>query len=176
MVKVCIIEAKTEKISQRYAIKLEKAFAENRTGSFHHFAIRQSWEKFVFGEFVLNHEASDNLLQQEVLQHFWSFHSGSRITTVEGQSTINDPATTSSAGPFIDPPTCDESNFDSIRDYAGWVIKRARDTLEMMSYQQGKVRQTRVLFKAARFNLISNLGEDVKQTDGNTRFFYSFIN
>ena len=139
LVEAYFSEAKNEKNSQKYAIKLEKAFAEKRTGSFHHFAIRQSWKKFVFGEFVLDHEASDNLLQQ-VLQHFWSFQSGSRITSVEDQSTINDPAITLSAGPFIDPPTCDESNFDSIRDYAGWVIKRARDTLEMMSYQQGNVR------------------------------------
>ena len=163
LVDVCFSEAGTEKNSQKYAIKLEKAFAEKRTGSFHHFAIRQSWEKFVFGKFVLDHEASDNLLQQ-ALQHFWSFHNGSRITTVqEGQSTINDPA------------TCDESDFDSIRDHAGWVIKRARDTLakgdDELSVRESDVDSTVIQgSKMETLNLISSLGEDVKQTDGNFRF------
>ena len=72
LVEVSFGEAGTEKNSQKYAIKLEKAFAEKRTCSFHYFAIRQSWEKFVLGSTSdRNHEASDNLLQQ-VLQHFWS--------------------------------------------------------------------------------------------------------
>ena len=45
LVEVCFSEAGTEKNSQKYAIKLEKGFAEKRTCSFHYFTIRQSWEK-----------------------------------------------------------------------------------------------------------------------------------
>ena len=163
LVEVCFGEARTEKNSQKYAIKLEKAFAEKRTCSFHYFAIRQSWEKFVLGSTSdRDHEASDNLLQQ-VLQHFWSSHSGSHINTVEeGQSTEY-------------PATCDESEFDNIRDHAGWVIKRVRDTLvkgkdelpAMESENDATVVQGS---KVEALNLISNLGEDVKQSDGKFRF------
>jgi hypothetical protein len=39
LVEVCFSEAGTEKNSQKYAIKLEKAFAEKRNCSFHHLAI-----------------------------------------------------------------------------------------------------------------------------------------
>ena len=163
LVEVCLGEAGTEKNSQKYAIKLEKAFAEKRTRSFHYFAIRQSWEKFVLGSTSdRDHEASDNLLQQ-VLQHFWSSYSGSHINTVEeGQSTEY-------------PATCDESEFDNIRDHAGWVIKRVRDTLvkgkdelpAMESENDSTVVQGS---KVEALNLLSNLGEDVKQSDGKFRF------
>ena len=163
LVEVCFSEAGTEKNSQKYAIKLEKAFAEKRNCSFHHLAIRQSWEKFVFDDSSdHDHEASDNLLQQ-LLQHFWSSHSDSRINTVEGGQSAKDPATS------------DESDFDSIRDHAGWVIKRARDTLmkgkDEVPAKESETDSTIIQgSKIEALNLISSLGEDVKQTDGKFRF------
>ena len=180
LVEVCFIEAGTKKNSQKHAIKLEKAFADKRTSSFYHFAIRQSWGKFVFDDKSdHDHEAADTLLQQ-VLQHFWSTHSVSSINTVEEGK----------GGSATDPTNCDESDYDSIRDHAGLVIKRARDTLvqgeDELPAKESDTDSTIIQgSKIDALNLISSLGEDVKQTDGKFRFivhkhvvhfFYSFTN
>ena len=35
-----------------------------------------------------------------------------------------------------DPAACDESDFDNIKDHAGWVVKRVRETLmEIIKYR-----------------------------------------
>ena len=109
---LCFSQAGTEKHSQKYAISLEKAFAEKRRSSFHHCAIKWSWEKLFTNTASQSSEynqASEQLLQQ-ILQYFWSSSSNSCITVEspeeEGESTE-------------DPAACDESDFDNIKDHAG---------------------------------------------------------
>ena len=170
LVEECFREARTEKNSQNYSIKLEKAFASKRSCSFHHFTIRQYWMKFVFdtANVTCEHrEASDKLLQQ-VLQHFWSSNYGRTRST----NTV-----TVEEGQFVKgPAVCDESEFDTIRDHAGWVIKRARETIkkgeDAIPAKESDELESSVVHgsKLEALNLISSLGQDVKQADGKYRF------
>jgi hypothetical protein len=71
------------------------------------------------------HQASGQLLQQ-ILQHFWSLNSGSQFTSVES---IYDEGE-SQSGTEESLKYCDEeSDFDSIPDHGGWVIKRTRESI-----------------------------------------------
>ena len=89
----CFSQAGAEKHSQKYAISLEVLFAEKRHSSFHHCAIKWSWERFANTASQGSHydQVSEKLLQQ-ILQYFWSSSSNSSITVEspekEGEMTI----------------------------------------------------------------------------------------
>ena len=158
---VCFSQAGAEKHSQKYAISLEKAFAEKRRSSFHHCAIKWSWEKLFTNTASQSSEynqASEQLLQQ-ILQYFWSSSSNSCITVESTE----------------DPAACDESDFDNIKDHAGWVVKRARETLMKGDNKipaKESVTESTLVYgdKAGALEIISALGKDVKQADGKFRF------
>ncbi|CAB3981183.1 Hypothetical predicted protein [Paramuricea clavata] len=166
---VCFSQAGAEKHSQKYAISLEKAFAEKRRSSFHHCAIKWSWERLFTNTASQSSEynqASEQLLQQ-ILQYFWSSSSNSCITVEspeeEGEESTEDPA------------ACDESDFDNIKDHAGWVVKRARETLMKGDNKipaKESVTESTLVYgdKAGALEIISALGKDVKQADGKFRF------
>ena len=112
-------------------------------------------------------QASEQLLQQ-VLQYFWSSSNNSCITVEspeeEGESTE-------------DPAACDESDFDNIKDHAGWVVKRARETLMKGDNKipaKESVTESTLVYgdKAGALEIISALGKDVKQADGQFRFIF----
>ena len=103
---------------------------------------------------------------QKVLQYFWSSSSNSRITVEipeeEGESTE-------------DPAACDESDFDNMKDHAGWVVKRVRETLMKGDNKipaKESVAESTLVYgdKAGALEIIYALGKDVKQADGKFRF------
>ncbi|CAB4031185.1 Hypothetical predicted protein [Paramuricea clavata] len=69
-----------------------------------------------------------------------------------------------------DPATCDASHFDNIKDHAGWVVRRAGETL-MKGYNKiptkESVAESTLVYgdKAGALEIISALGKDVKQAD-----------
>ncbi|CAB4021258.1 Hypothetical predicted protein [Paramuricea clavata] len=71
---------------------------------------------------------------------------------------------------------CDDSEFASIKNHAGWVIKRARETISKGESDSLKVMETEggpsVVCgeKHKALELISTLGKDFKQADGKFRF------
>ena len=118
----CFSQAGVEKHSQKYAINLEVLFAEKRHSSFHHCAIKWSWERLFANTASQGSDydqVSEKLLQQ-ILQYFWSSSSNNSITVEspekEGEMTI-------------DLSAYDECDFTNIKDHAGWVVKRTRENL-----------------------------------------------
>ncbi len=67
---------------------------------------------------------------------------------------------------------CDESEFDTIQDHAGWVIKWAREMIKIgedaIPAKEINELESSVVHgsKLEALNLISGLGQDVKQADG----------
>ena len=67
---------------------------------------------------------------------------------------------------------CDESDFDSIRDHGGWVIKRTRETI-LKGESNVRAKESAEVFygdKGDAMKIIATMGEDVKQPDGKFRF------
>ena len=145
-----------------------------RSSSLYHYAIKQSWGKLI-GYDVLSentnfHQASEQLLQQ-ILQHFWSLNSGSQFTIVESIYDGERQSCTEESLKY-----CDESDFDSIRDHGGWVIKRTRENIlkgESDVRAKESVGGSEVVShgdKGDAMKIIATMGEDVKQPDGKFRF------
>ena len=107
---------------------------------------------------------------QQILQHFWSLNSGSQFTIVES---IYDGESQSGTEESL--KYCDESDFDSIRDHGGWVIKRTRENIlkgESDVRAKESVGGSEVVHgdKGDAMKIIATMGEDVKQPDGKFRF------
>lgn len=163
---VCFVEAGTQKHSQNFEIALEQAFSEKRCSSFHECAIKHSWQKLLFGDTksvcdCSQYSQTSGQLMQQVLQYFWSYNSDGFVS-VEVESTK-------------DPAACDESDLDNIQDHAGWVIKRARDTVtkgENKIPARESVTDSNMVYgdKTGALEIISTLGKDVKQANGKFRF------
>jgi hypothetical protein len=79
-----------------------------------------------------------------------------------------------------DPAACDESDFDNIKDHAGWVVKRARETLMKRDNKipaKESVTESTLVYgdKAGALEIISALGKDFKQADGKFRFIVYIV-
>ena len=111
----CFSQAGAEKHSQKYAISLEVLFAEKRHSSFHHCAIKWSWER-LFANTASQGSHYDQVLEkllQQILQYFWSSSSNSSITVEspekEGEMTI-----------VLSAYECD---FTNIKDHARSILQ-----------------------------------------------------
>jgi hypothetical protein len=167
LIEDCFVRAEDEKHAQKKAIRLENEFCEKRSCSSYHYCIKQSWEKLIFSdkrtETDIYMEASEQLLQQ-VLQNFWSSYGDIRVTVENDEKSTEESVT-----------DCDDSEFASIKDHAGWVIKRARETISKGESDSLKVMETEggpsvCGEKRKALELISTLGRDFKQADGKFRF------
>ena len=108
---------------------------------------------------------------QQILQYFWS-SSGSSCITI--QSPEEEGESTEDAAAY------DESDFDNIKDHAGWVVKRARETLMKRDNKipaKKSVTESTLVYgdKAGALELISTLGKDFKQADGKFRFIVHIV-
>ena len=75
----------------------------------------------------------------------------------------------------IDLSAYDECDFTSIKDHAGWVVKRTRETLTQGGNKipaKASVADSTILYgnKVEALEIVSALGKDVKQADGKFRF------
>ncbi|CAB3985738.1 Hypothetical predicted protein [Paramuricea clavata] len=122
LVQDCFHETEDVPVVQR-AVALERTFSRNRSDGIHYLAVKQSWEKLIFcsGQNVQLSSASVDVILQQILQHFWFTSTNTQDATVDISNVDSLPATTS----YID---ANQDN-DTIRDHAGWAIKRARDVI-----------------------------------------------
>ena len=126
LVQDCFHETEAVPVVQR-AVALERTFSPNRSNGIHYLAVKQSWEKLIFcsGQNIQVSCASVDVILQKILQHFWFTGSNSHTqdATVDLSNVDSLPTTTSNID--ID---ANQDN-DTIRDHAGWAIKRARDVI-----------------------------------------------
>ena len=113
-------------------------------------------------------------LLQQIFQHFWSLNSENQFTTAVN---MNDAEGSQTGTKMIEESLkyCDKSDFDSIRDHGGWVVKRTRESiLKGGSDVRAKesVDGSVVVHgdKGYAMEIIGSMGEDVKQSDGKFRF------
>ena len=115
-----------------------------------------------------------DVILQQILQHFWFTGSNSHTedATVDLSNVDSLPTTTSNIQIDID---ANQDN-ETIRDHAGWAIKRARDVIfkgqnELPAKATVKD-DSPVIFgsKADALAVLSLLGEDKKQPDDSYRF------
>jgi hypothetical protein len=175
LVQDCIHEIEAVPVVQR-AVALERTFSRNRSNGIHYLAVKQSWEKLIFcsGQNVQLSSASVDVILQQILQHFWFTGSNSHTedATVDLLNVDSLPTTTSNIQIDID---ANQDN-ETIRDHAGWAIKRARDVIfkgqnELPAKATVKD-DSPVIFgsKADALAVLSLLGEDKKQPDDSYRF------
>jgi hypothetical protein len=123
------------------------------------------WEKLIFcsGQNIQVSSASVDVMLQKILQHFWFTDSNSHTqdATVDLSNVDSLPTTTSNID--ID---ANHDN-DTIRDHAGWAIKRARDVIF-----KGQNELPNLIFgsKTDALAVLSLSGEDKKQPDDSYRF------
>ena len=171
LVKDCFQDTKGQKITQNKAIDLEKKFAEKRSSGPIYCAIKKSWECVLSTRITGNteagvHQASVEILQQ-VLQHCWSSSSSSSHGKIEVDKVPIAYSQFNYEG---------KNDYESIRDHAGWAIKRARDVImkghNLIPAKENVDEKSAVVHadKTTALSLISQLGEDVKQPDGSYRF------
>ena len=117
-----------EKTRQNKTVILEREFGMIRFSSFYHYTIKQSSGKPIDYDVLsknTNFHQASGLLFHQILQHFWSLNFGSQFTSVES---VYDEGESQSGGEES-LKYCDESEFDSIRDHGGWIIKRTRESI-----------------------------------------------
>jgi hypothetical protein len=171
LVQDCLHETEDVPVVQR-AVALERTFSRNRSNGIHYLAVKQSWEKLIFcsGQNVQLSSASVDVILQQILQHFWFTGSNSHTqdATIDLSNVDSLPATTSN----ID---ANQDN-DTIRDHAGWAIKRARDVIfkgqNELPAKATVDEDSPVIFgsKTDALAVLSLLGEDKKQPDDSYRF------
>ena len=175
LVQDCFHEIEAVPVVQR-VVALERAFSRNRSNGVHYLAVKQSWEKLIFcsGQNVQLSSASVDVILQQILQHFWFTGSNSHTedATVDLSNVDSLPTTTSN----IQIDTDANQDNETIRDHAGWAIKRARDVIfkgqnELPAKATVKD-DSPVIFgsKADALAVLSLLGEDKKQPDDSYRF------
>ena len=125
----CFREAERENNDKQKAIKVEKVFAERRAdGSQYIAAVQNVWDNLLWcleqipedtnNEFS---KASTTIIQQ-ILQHFWS----AKINKAQFNVKSDDQQTKIKSFSTI---CIDSSEHESIKDHAGWALKRTRDVL-----------------------------------------------
>ena len=119
----CFNQAGAEKNTLKICNKLGSIIcSKGRHSSFHHCAIKRSWER-LFANTASQGSEYDKVLGkllQQILQYFWSSSRNSSITV---ESTEKEGEMT------IDLSVYDECDFTNIEDHADWVVKRTRETL-----------------------------------------------
>lgn len=164
----CFRQVENEKGHQTRAVKIEKIFANKRSTGPQYIVLENAWDNMIFSPNIINDgelsRASKTILQH-TLQHFWS--SDNKWET--GVYKTKQCTSQFSA-------TCrDESESETVRDHAGWSIKRARDVIMKGQHQipvkENKQESTIVhADKSSALAIISHLGQDVKQGDNSYRF------
>ena len=156
----CFVTVKSPKkqVNVR-ASELEKNFMVER---FNSVIVNTSWNNILTTADLSKNSSTENVLQH-ILQHFWS-------TVGSTFQKINIETDYSNAEP-------DSMELSAISYHAGWAIKRARDIIKHASDEQLKILQAtnmkdfHQIDKSRALEVISKLGEDVKQSDG----LYKFI-
>ena len=127
--KDCFREVERENNQQQKAIKVEKIFAERRSNSCHYAVVQNAWDNLLCclekNPEGINNEfsnVSETILQQ-ILQHFWSVKSNKAELNVK----LNDQQCTGMES--FSTSCTDSSEYESIKDHAGWALKRTRDVL-----------------------------------------------
>ena len=107
---------------------------ETRSNGVHYLAVKQSWEKLISDPDrsvevqVEICPVSVDVLLQQILQHFWLTRSNRYGHGIGAEDTNPSNVDCASASTSINDEDLSEDN-DSIRDHAGWAIKRARDVI-----------------------------------------------
>ena len=173
--KDCFREVERENNQQQKAIKVEKIFAERRSNSCHYAVVQNAWDNLCCLEKNpegINNEfsnVSETILQQ-ILQHFWSVKSNKAELNVK----FNDQQCTGMES--FSTSCTDSSEYESIKDHAGWALKRTRDVLvkgpNQIPLKETDEPTSTILYadKPSAIEIISLLGTDVKQLDSNFRF------
>ena len=140
----------------------------------------QSWEKFISDpdqsvevQVEICPVSMDVLLQQ-ILQHFWFVRGNSYGHGIGTEDTNPLNVDYASASTSINDEDLSEDN-DSIRDRAGWAIKRTRDVIfkgqhEIPAKESFGEESQVYASKSDALSIISLLGEDTKQPDKSYRF------
>jgi hypothetical protein len=157
-------------------------FLETRSNGVHYLAVKQSWEKFISDpdqsvevQVEICPVSLDVLLQQ-ILQHFWFTRSNRYGHGIGTEDTNPSNVDCASASTSINDEDLSEDN-DSIRDHAGWAIKRARDVIfkgqHELPAKESVGEESQVIYasKSDALSIISLLGEDRKQPDESNRFY-----
>ena len=172
----CFREAERENNDKQKAIKVEKVFAERRAdGSQYIAAVQNVWDNLLccleqIPEDTNNEfsKASTTIIQQ-ILQHFWS----AKINKAQFNVKSDDQQTKIKSFSTI---CIDSSEHESIKDHAGWILKRTRDVLingpNQIPLKETDEPTSTILYanKSSALEIISHLGTDVKQSDSKFRF------
>ena len=172
----CFREAERENNDKQKAIKVEKVFAERRAdGSQYIAAVQNVWDNLLccleqIPEDTNNEfsKAATTILQQ-ILLHFWS----AKIDKAQFNVKSDDQQTKIKSFSTI---CMDSSEHESIKDHAGWALKRARDVLingpNQIPLKETDEPTSTILYpnKSSVLEIISHLGTDVKQSDSKFRF------